>query len=332
MSSAARAAAALALAATTLVAVNPAHADTPCPAPTVTVATPVQLASALSAAQPGDVIHIADGVYDGNWAATTPGTSSSPIWLCGGPEAELTNDGITGGYGLHLDGADWWHLHGFTVTDAQKGVIVDASEHVTVEALTVHGVGDEGIHLRSHTVDSLVTGNTIHDTGNRREKFGEGVYIGSSDANWGVLTAGQPDRSDRNTITGNTIYDTTAESVDIKEGTADGVVTGNTFDGASQTEEGADSWVDAKGNGWLIEGNAGVHSLLNGFETHHRNLSKKGLGNWGLNNTFTGNTADVQGPGRGFYVHDPSVTSNVVRCDNVVTGAALGYANLACTP
>ncbi|WP_326642911.1 right-handed parallel beta-helix repeat-containing protein [Streptosporangium sp. NBC_01755] len=311
---------------------SPARADSECPPPTVTVATPGQLAAALAAAQPGDVISVEDGTYDGNWTATTPGTAEEPIWLCGSSAAVLTNDGITGGYGLHLDGADWWHLYGFTVADAQKGVIVDAAEQVTVEGLTVHGVGDEGIHLRTHTVDSLVTGNTIHDTGNRREKFGEGVYIGSSDANWGVLTGGQPDRSDRNTIVGNTIYDTTAEAIDIKEGTSDGVVSGNVMDGAGQTEEGADSWVDAKGNSWTIVGNTGTHSLLNGYETHHRNLTKNGLGNWGLNNVFTGNVADVQGPGRGFYVHDPSTTGNVVHCDNTVTGAALGYANLTCAP
>jgi hypothetical protein len=40
----------------------------------------------------------------------------------------------------------------------------------------------------------------------------------------------------------------------------------------------------------------------------------------------------VQGPGRGFYIHDPSTTGNVVRCDNTVTAAALGYANVTCTP
>lgn len=313
-------------------ATGPAHADTFCPPATVTAATTTQLSLALAAAQPGDVIQIADGVYDGNWTATTPGTESAPIWLCGTPDAILTNDGITGGYGLHLEGADWWHLYGFTITDAQKGVIVDAAAHVTVEGLTVHGVGDEGIHLRTFTTHSLVTANTVYDTGNRREKFGEGIYIGSSDANWGALTGGQPDASDRNTIVGNTVYDTTAEAVDIKEGTADGIVSGNTFDGSGQTEEGADSWVDGKGNDWLITGNVGHHSLLNGYETHHRNLTKSGLGNWGLNNVFAANVADVQGPGRGFYIHDPSTTGNIVMCDNTVTAAALGFANLTCTP
>lgn len=308
-----------------------AHADT-CPMPTVTVSTEAQLAAALAGAAPGDVIWIEDGTYDGNWTATADGTGEDPIWLCGGPGAELTNDGHRGGYGLHLDGASWWHLHGFTVRWAQKGVVVDGAEHVTVEALTVHDLGDEGIHLRAFTTDSLVTGNTIHNTGNRREKFGEGVYIGSSDANWGTLTGGLPDASDNNTITDNVIYDTTAEAIDIKEGTTGGLVSGNTFDGSGQTSEGADSWVDAKGNGWTISGNTGQYSTGDGFQTHHRNLTGSGLGNWGMNNLFENNVADVQGPGRGFFVHDPTTTGNVVKCNNTVTNAALGYSNLTCTP
>lgn len=305
---------------------------TACPTATITASTVSELSTALAAAQPGDVIEITDGTYDGNWTATTAGTSASPIWLCGGPAATLTNGGIHGSYGLWLDGASYWHLHGFSVTSAQKGVVVDAADHVTVEALTVHDVGDEGIHLRTFTTDSTVTGNTIHNTGQRRDKFGEGVYVGSANGNWSVYTGGQPDRSDRNTVSGNTIFGTTAESVDIKEGTSGGLVVGNTFDGSAQTVDGGDSWVDAKGNDWTISGNVGHHSTRDGYQVHHNKLLKLGLGDWGLRNTFTGNTADVQGPGYGLWVHDASTTYNVVRCDNTVTAAALGYANVPCVP
>lgn len=326
------AAVALLVVAAGMMAPRSAAADTGCPAATVTAHTTSELAAALADAQPGDVITIADGTYNGTWTATTPGTETAPIWLCGGPSAVLTDDGIRGSYGLWLNGASWWHLYGFSVTDAQKGVVVDAAQHVTVEALTVHDVGDEGIHLRTNTTDSTVTGNTVYDTGLRRDKFGEGVYIGSANGNWSVYTNGQPDRSDRNTVSGNTIYATTAEAVDIKEGTTGGTVTGNTFDGTGQTLDGADSWVDAKGNDWVISSNTGHHSLGDGFQAHHNKLTKLGLGDWGLRNTFTGNTADVQGPGYGFWIHDASTTGNVVKCDNTVTAAASGYANVPCQP
>ncbi len=309
-----------------------AHADGPCPEPTVTVDTTTELGAALASAMPGDVIVIEDGIYDGNWTASASGTEEAPIWLCGGPSAVLTNDGHQGGYGLHLNGADWWHLYGFTVTWAQKGVIVDAAEGVTVEGLTVHGVGDEGIHLRSNTTDSLVVGNTIYSTGHRRDKFGEGVYIGSAQANWGILTGGQPDRSDRNAVSGNLIYGTTAEPIDVKEGTTGGLVTGNQLDAGALTEDGGDSCIDAKGNDWLVSGNTCTGSAHDGYQTHRNKLIKLGLGDWGFRNEFTGNTAILAAgaTGYGFRIHDAAYVSAVVRCGNTVTGGP--FANVTCTP
>ena len=44
---------------------------------------------------------------------------------------------------------------------------------------------------------------------------------------------------------------------------------------------------------------------------------------------FTGNTADVDGPGYG--VATTNTDGNVVRCDNEVTGAAEGFADIDCT-
>jgi hypothetical protein len=84
-----------------------------------------------------------------------------------------------------------------------------------IQGLTVQNIGDEGIHLRSFSSDNLVVGNTVRDTGKRREKFGEGIYIGSATSNWEKYSQGRPDRSDRNVVRGNSISATTAESVDI---------------------------------------------------------------------------------------------------------------------
>ncbi|WP_242888205.1 right-handed parallel beta-helix repeat-containing protein [Actinomadura litoris] len=302
-----------------------------CPTATVTVTNSDELTNALANATPGAVIELLAGIYDGNWQTVTPGTPAKPIWLCGGTDAVLSNDGYTGGYGLHLNGASYWHLFGFSVANAQKGVVVDAATGVTVEELNVHHIGDEAIHLRINSTHNVVTRNTIHDTGYRREKFGEGIYIGSSDANWEILTDGRPDRSDYNTISNNTIYATTAESVDAKEGTTGGLIAGNLFDGSAFTEEGADSWVDVKGNDWLVSGNKGINSRVDGFQSHHRDRSRDNLGEWGLRNTFRANIANVQGVGYGFFIHDPDVTNNIVTCDNQVSGAALGHANVACS-
>ena len=98
-----------------------------------------------------------------------------------------------------------------------------------VTGLTIYSVGDEALHLRRHSTDNTVSGNTIYDTGNRTAKYGEGIYVGTAESNWCDITDCQPDRSDRNLIEGNTIYDTTAESVDIKEGTTGGTLRGNSY-------------------------------------------------------------------------------------------------------
>jgi Right handed beta helix region len=292
-----------------------------CPAATVTVSSADDLKKALSAAKPGDSIALADGTYSGTFVASTSGTQSAPIFLCGGSGAVLDGGGVKSGYGFHLDGAAWWRLVGFTVQNAQKGVIADKSQHSVIQGLTVRDIGDEGIHLRSFSSDNLVVGNTVRDTGKRRDKFGEGIYIGSATSNWEKYSQGGPDRSDRNVIRGNSISGTTAESVDIKEGTSSGVLVGNVFDGSALTKDGGDSWVDVKGNSWLIEGNRGSHSPMDGFQTHDVEDG------WGTGNVFKGNTATGVA---GYGIALKPVLGNKIACDNKASGGK-GLSNVDCT-
>ncbi|NRQ38194.1 hypothetical protein HII36_41150 [Nonomuraea sp. NN258] len=318
---------AAALAATTITAAAQDGSPTGCPAATVTVTSAAELRTVLAGARPGDVIAIADGTYDGDWTARTSGSPVAPIWLCGGPGAVLTNTGHAAGYGLHLAGASWWHLYGFTVTRAKKGVMVDAAHHVTLDRLTVSEVDEEGIHLRTNTTDSLITGNRIHRTGRVHDQWGEGVYIGSAAQNWPTYTAGLPDRSDRNSVVGNVIHDTTAEPIDIKEGTTGGRVTGNSLDAAALTRAGGDSCGDVKGNGWSIVANHCFGSTADGWQTH----SKRRAGVWGLGTEFAGNIVILAGSatGYGFKIEASAQATTTVRCDNVVHGV---FANVPCTP
>ena len=312
---------------------NAEHASTPpgpmptveglvrCPAPTVTVADTAALHDALAAAEPGDVIALAPGRYRGKFVAANPATTDRPIFVCGPRDAVIDGEGIKGGYAFHLDGASAWRLVGFTVRNAQKGVVADHVDHVIIEGLLVEDIGDEAIHLRTFSTDSIVIGNEIRDTGQRRAKFGEGIYVGSAESNWCAYTDCEPDRSDRNLIVGNLIYGTTAESIDIKEGTTAGVVRSNSFSGSALS--GADSWVDVKGTSWIITDNVGVDSPQDGFQMHQI------LEGWGASNEFARNTATVNGPGYGFAV--TNTEANVVRCDNVVTDAAAGFADIECS-
>ncbi|GER22256.1 hypothetical protein NCCP1664_07530 [Zafaria cholistanensis] len=291
-----------------------------CPEATVTVATDGELHNVLEEPEPGTVIVLADGVYEGNFTGTGDGTADRPITVCGSARAILDGGGIEEGYVFHLDQAAHWVLQGFTVRNGQKGVMADEVTHSVIRGLTVTDTGDEAVHLRKFSTDNRVLGNTISDTGQRKPKFGEGIYIGTAESNWCDISNCKPDRSDRNEIVGNTISATTAESVDIKEGTSNGVLRDNRFDGAGLKE--ADSWVDVKGKGWTIAGNAGTNSPKDGYQTHEI------LDGWGTGNVFRGNTAHVNGPGYGYAL--TPVLENVVECSNRATAAKSGLSNEPC--
>jgi hypothetical protein len=303
-------------------AADPVH----CPAATVEVSTSAQLQTALRDAAPGTVIGLADGIYDGTFTTAASGTAPAPIWLCGGRDAVLRGPGTDEGFVLYLQQVRYWRLVGFTVREGQKGVMADGTHDTVVQDLAVTQIGDEAVHLRANSTDNVVRGLTISDTGLRRVKFGEGVYVGSAVSNWCDITDCEPDRSDRNVVVANTISRTAAESVDIKEGTTGGVLADNTFDGTGMRGE-TDSWVDVKGNGWLVQSNHGATTRRSGFEV---NLQADG---WGTANTFDANTADVGGPGYGYDLRPPTddpAAHNRVTCTNTATGAAEGLTNTTC--
>jgi hypothetical protein len=271
------------------------------------------------------VIQLADGTYSGNFTSSAVGTAAQPVFLCGSANAVLDagSRSTSGGYVLHLDNAAYWRLVGFTVQDGQKGVVLDHTDYSIVQGLTVQHVGDEAIHLREFSDDNLVLNNTVRDTGSLNPKFGEGIYVGTAQSNWCTYTSCQQDHSDNNVVRGNTVSATTAENVDIKEGTTGGALIGNSFDGAGFSTKGASGWVNAKGNSYLIKGNTGRNSYQDGFQTHQI------LSGWGQNNLFEGNTAIVDGTGYGF--HFTPVNGNVWTCDNTVQGAAAGKSNISCS-
>ncbi len=293
-----------------------------CPAATIKVTNANELTSALGNAQPGAVIQLGDGVYQGEFKTSLRGTAKAPIYLCGGRAAVLQGEGYKDGYVLHFENAAHWRVSGFTVRSGQKGVMVDTGTGIGLQGLLVTDIGDEAVHLRNHSSDNVVRGLTIRNTGNRREKFGEGVYVGTAVSNWPTITGGKPDNSDRNFVLNNVISENTSEAIDIKEGTSNGVVAGNTFDGAKMTD--ADSWVDVKGNGYLIAGNSGRTSSEDGFQTHVV------VPGWGDANLFIRNVADLAGgSGVGYYLHEQR--ANKVSCANKATGADGGLTNFPCT-
>ncbi|MFF2326029.1 MULTISPECIES: right-handed parallel beta-helix repeat-containing protein [unclassified Streptomyces] len=287
----------------------------------VEVSTAAQLKAALTAATPGDTIHLADGTYTGNFKATAAATASARITLTGSADAVLT---AGGGYGLHLNGASYWTVRGITVTGGQKGIVTDAATGVVIDSVTVHDLDMEGVHFRTSSSDGVIKNSRIHDTGHDGRGMGEGVYVGTA----GDLS----DRSDRVQILNNTIGPGVGgENVDIKEGTTGTQIIGNTFDGSGLTGANYDdSWVDVKGNDVLVQGNRGSRTTNNGYETHTQQSG------WGCGTVFRDNTSDLTGS-----TGDKQIAFNItnygascpttVYSGNTVTGGK-GLTNIAVTP
>ncbi len=323
--------------------------------PVVDVSTAAQLRAALANATPGQTIKLAAGTYRGSFVTQKAGTAAQPITLTGPRNAVLINDGPSGeapscpaptagwdsGYGLWLYNAPYWNLAGFTVAESKKGIVIDNSHHAVVSSVHVHHVDEEAVHFRKSSADSVIRDSLITDTGLVQKGYGEGVYIGSAGSNWACHgNSGGVDKADRVQVLNNQIGpNIAAEPIDVKEGTANGVIRGNTFNGQGITgQNSADSWVDVKGTGYLIENNTGTFTtpgvFANGYETHNPSTTPSFAN--GCGNTWRNNKSDLGGVGE-YAIKITSVSKctanpNVVYGSNTATGATKGLTNIPVTP
>jgi hypothetical protein len=303
------------------------------PGRVVNVVNVTQLKAALLDARPGDEIIMADGTYSGKFVVGAPvdGTSTKPIVLRGSRNVILDAGSIQTGYVLHLQ-ADHWILKGFTLTNGLKGLMADGANHCVIDSLRVHTIGEEGIHLRKFSSANTIKNCEVSLLGLKTPDYGEGIYIGSAKSNWATYTSGNPDKCDSNLILNNKIGPSvTAECIDVKEGTTAGIIRGNTFDATGITgANSGDSWIDVKGNYYLIENNVGYNPggsiFKDGYQVH------VAVSGWGNYNEFKNNTSTVNATGYGFNIQlsgsNGTTVGNKVYTSNSVNGAAAGIANI----
>ncbi len=303
---------------------SPSAPSSPPPSGVIPVSTSAQLVTALASAQPGQTIALADGTYVGKFTASASGRATAPITLRGSRAAVLSAGGPSTGYGLHITGS-YWLVQGISVTESGKGIVLDGSQHTVLSGVDVGFTGDEGVHFRHDSAYSSIIGSTVHDTGLKSPGYGEGIYIGSAVSNWASVmgSASVPDRTDYVMVEGNHIVNTAAEGVDVKEGTTGGAIVDNVFTNAGYSgANSGDSWVDVKGNGYVVSGNSGSGTRTDAFQVH------QAAPGWGNDTVFSGNTPVSNVPGYLVNV-GPRVTGTVVACQ--ATGAASGLSNIACT-
>jgi hypothetical protein len=303
----------------------PAAADA-CPASgfrrRVKVATPAQLTAALAGARPGDQIALAPGTYAANSLTVTgSGTGQDPITLCGPRTAILTAGSQ---YGMVLRGARYWRLRGFRITNSFSGLHLERSSFNIIDSLEVDNTDQEGIAIQGFSTHNTVQWTHVHDTG-KRSPFGEGIYIGSDNGHWNWWTPGSlPDRSDSNQVLHTVVERSSAENIDVKEGTTGQLIQYNTFSDAN-----GDAWVALRGNASQALDNNGIRATSSGFQVWtHPTLYPA----WGHDNIFRRNHADIQPPGTiGFSIRPGQEADNLVYCDNVVINAT-SFSNVPCTP
>ncbi len=299
----------------------------------VSVSNSTELKNALSVAKPGDSIVLKDGVYAGKFviSANNSGTEKQAITLMGSEKAILDAGNQESGYVLSLQ-ANYWRIKGITLTNGLKGLVADGANYNVIDGITVKQIGEEGIHLRKFSKHNIIQNVQISYTGLKTPDYGEGIYIGSAYSNWAKYSDGQPDKCDSNQVLNNKIGPyVAAECIDIKEGTTGGLIDGNTFEAQGiKGANSADSWIDVKGNAYLIQNNTGNNtppSVLN--DGYQVNCVYAG---WGSDNVFKNNVCNVNADGYGFNVRLKSskgeTVGNKIFTDNKVNNAARGVANV----
>lgn len=300
----------------------------------IVVSNSTELKNVLSIAKAGDSIVLKDGIYEGKFVikASNSGTKKQPITLVGTNKALLDAGSLQTGYVLSLQ-ANYWRIKGISLTNGLKGLVADGANYNVIDGITVSQIGEEAIHLRKFSKHNIIQKTQVSYTGLKIPGFGEGIYIGSAHSNWAKYSNGQPDRCDSNQVINNKIGPyVAAECIDIKEGTTGGIIRGNTFEAQGITgANSADSWIDIKGNSYLIENNIGYNTqpsvLRDGYQV---NCAYAG---WGSYNIFKNNTCNVNAEGYGFEVRLKSskgeAIGNKIYSDNKVNNAARGVANIA---
>lgn len=109
--------------------------------------------AALDAATPGTLVVVNEGTYATNETLTRTfevvnkrGSRSSPITICGPPEAKL--DGNRQHAGLLLYKSSFVKVVGLTVQNAAKGIKMWSVSDCTLDGVSVDGTNVEAVHIQ----------------------------------------------------------------------------------------------------------------------------------------------------------------------------------------
>lgn len=233
----------------------------------------------LSHINGGDTLYVRTGTYNGDYIMTGPsGTAGAHTVLAAypGDTPVLSGSGYSSGRFKISHGCSYIDFIGFIITNLNQGLYLDddagtstACTNVTVQNITIHDVGQEGLAVRAGTTGSaprnfLIENSTIYNTGRLGQSSnGEGMYIGNS---------GGTDTTNGVTVIGNTIHDTQDECIELKGDSHDNIIDGNTLyncisPGSSYSNGGGAIEIDEPRNGstnpnQIVRNNV-IHDIAN---------------------------------------------------------------------
>ena len=181
----------------------------------------------------GDTLIVKAGTYAGEFTITGPsGTSGAHTTIKTAPGATviLSGPGFNSGRIKITGGCSFIDFIGFTITNYNQGLYLDDDvgtstpcSNVTVDGVTIHDVGQEGIAVRAGSASGprnfVIKNSTVYNTGRLDpNQNGEGIYLGNSSA---------IDVTNGVTLLNNTIHDVTSECIELKGDSHDNIVDGN---------------------------------------------------------------------------------------------------------
>jgi MYXO-CTERM domain-containing protein len=138
--------------------------DEPAQPRQVDVADASELRTALGQAQPGDVITLAEGVYNGSFSLSASGTADDPIVIRGASRDATILDGEDCGCNVVEVYGSFVHVERLTIRDAVRALRFQdqGAEHNVVRDVriedVVHGVGSKPDQKDFYICDNLVHG------------------------------------------------------------------------------------------------------------------------------------------------------------------------------
>jgi Periplasmic copper-binding protein (NosD) len=285
------------------------------------------ISEAVAVAQPGDVIDVAAGTYDG-FTTVRDGLPGAPIVIRGEtdsldqPLAEIVGQGDERLVNFHHDNItfrDFEVFAGDINLWVGSPLVNEQTTGVRIRDNVIHHANGECVRMKYFSVGNEVEHNHIHTCGvtgfnlKQNSKNGEGVYIGTAPEQLFKNPTQDPDASNENWVHHNVI-NTKAECVETKEAASFNVIEANTCSG---TRDPDGAGFSSRGDHNAFLGNSSTENRGDGIR-----LGGDSKGQGVLNDVIGNTLANNRG-----YGLDVQRKPQGEICGNDVTGNRKGITN-----